>query len=107
MATASQDIQIGEEVSQLKALATQIRQISVKSREDIKRALLFKHKSLTKAATKIEVSYIGLSHVIHGRHYIVHIIQALQKDLNLTDDQVLEFWPLLRTWPKKSKRRVA
>ena len=104
MATASQEIDIGEEVSQLKALATRIKQIPVNSREDIKRALLFKHKSLTKASVAIKVNYIGLSHTIHGRIHYADIIQALQKDLNITDDQVLEFWPLLRTWPKKKQQ---
>ncbi len=107
METVSQAIEIGEELSQLKALAAQIKQIPVKCREDIKRALLFKHKSLTKAATALKVDYIGLSHVIHGRIHYAGIIQALQKDLNLTDEQVLEFWPLLGKWPKPSKRRVA
>ena len=102
MATASQEIDIGEEVSKLKALATRIKQIPVNSREDIKRALLFKHKSLTKAANCLIISYSELSHVIYNRRATNHVIHALQKDLNLTDDQVLEFWPLLRTWPKKA-----
>ncbi len=76
-----------------------------KSWTDIRRSLMFKYKSLGKAAKALGVTYICLSNVIHGQLYTVYVIEALQKDLNLTDDQVLTFWPLLGKWPKPSKRR--
>ncbi|MEJ5361123.1 MAG: hypothetical protein WHV26_03585 [Spirochaetota bacterium] len=71
--------------------------------KDIKKALIFKYGSLTNASEILQVNYIFLSHVLAGRIYYVYIIKKLQEDLNLTNEQVLQFWPLLKKWPKDKK----
>jgi hypothetical protein len=61
---------------------------------------------LSTAAKSLDVDYLNLSHVINGRLRLIYIVSAIQEDLGLTDAQVLEFWPLLRTWPRESRRVV-
>ena len=75
------------------------------SRERVKKILLLKYKSLTNAANFLGIKFNSLSNVIHGRHYTIYVIVAIQKDLGLTNEQVLEFWPLLGTWPKEGRRK--
>ena len=84
----------------------EIKKPVIKKRQDIKLALRYKYHNLTKAAKALNVKFNALSNVIHSRIYTIHVIQAIQEDLNLTDEQVLEFWPLLDHWPKKSNRRI-
>jgi hypothetical protein len=38
-----------------------------------------------------------------GRKYIFSIIDILQDEFGLTNEQVVEFWPLVKEWPKKSR----
>jgi len=75
--------------------------LPITERRHVRRALIYKHGDLTKAAEDMAIDYLTLSHVINGRRCQVNVINAIQHDLNLTDDQVLNFWPLLRSWPKE------
>ena len=79
------------------------RDIPVSSRASLRRALIKKHGSLTNAANSLQVSYQHLSDAISGRRNVVNVIAAIQKDLGLTNVQVLELWPLLREWPRESR----
>jgi hypothetical protein len=76
------------------------RDIKIKSRNDVKSILIFKYGNLTKAAHYLNIPYIRLSATIAGRENIHHVIAAIQRDLELTDTQVLHLWPLLKQWPK-------
>lgn len=66
----------------------------------VRSRLILKHGSLTKAAVVLAVPYLRLSHAMNGREYLAWIVAAIQKDLRLTDAQVLACWPLLRRWPR-------
>jgi len=55
---------------------------------------------LTVMAEKYGAPYCALSHVLNGRANLSYIIAALQSDFNLSDEQVLACWPLLRRWPR-------
>ena len=79
------------------------RDIQITDNDKLKITILMKHGTLTKAAKTLSVNYVTLSHVISGRRYPIEFIRLLQSDLGLSDDQVLELWPLLKTWPKKSR----
>ncbi len=79
------------------------RDIDITARDALRRALVKKHGSLTKAAENLEVNYQTLSDVIGGRRHIIDIVTAIQHDLELSDVQVLGLWPLLRTWPRESR----
>jgi hypothetical protein len=88
---------------EVEALRKEKARFAIQSLADVRRALILKYGNLTKAARKLEVNYHFLSHVLSGRIYYVYLIQKLQQDLNLTDQQVLEFWPLLKKWPKEPR----
>ena len=79
------------------------RDIPVISHAALRRALIKKHGSLTSAAGNLEIPYSRLSATINGREQIIHVVTAIQKDLGLTNVQVLELWPLLREWPRESR----
>lgn len=66
----------------------------------VRARLILKHGSLTKAATDLTVPYTRISMLLNGREHIAWIVAAIQKDLRLTDAQVLACWPLLRRWPR-------
>ena len=66
----------------------------------VRARLILKHGSLTKAATNLAVPYLQLSHAMNGRQSTAWIVAAIQKDLRLSDAQVLACWPLLRKWPR-------
>lgn len=87
----------------LKELREAKANFTIKELKDVKKALLFKYGSLTQASLQLQINYIFLSHVLAGRIYLIHIIKKLQEDLNLTNEQVLQFWPLLKKWPKDKK----
>lgn len=72
-------------------------------RGHIKRVLIYKHGDLTRAAENLSVSYPRLSGALCGREQIISVVSAIQHDLNLTDEQVLSFWPLLKSWPRISR----
>jgi len=89
-----------QELNKFKQAKTNFKIITLK---DVKTALMLKYGNLTKAAQVLNVNYQFLSHVLAGRIYYIYIVQAIQQDLGLTDQQVLEFWPLLKKWPKDTK----
>lgn len=78
-----------------------VRSLPITERRHVRRALIIRHGDLTKAAADMAIDYLTLSHVINGRRCPVGVITAIQQDLNLTDNQVLDFWPLLRSWPRE------
>jgi len=57
----------------------------------------------TRAAVAIQSDYQMLSDVVGGRRRIINIVAAIQDDLELSNEQVLTLWPLLRTWPRESR----
>ena len=59
-----------------------------------------KQPYLTVMAEKYGVRYSFLSDVLNGRQHLSYIVAAIQKDFNLSDEQVLACWPLLRRWPR-------
>ena len=75
--------------------------IEIIDRRSLRRAIIVKHGSLTKAVTSLGVGFSQLSDVLNGRRHTANIIQAIQSDLGLTDEQVKDLWPLLRTWPRE------
>jgi len=79
------------------------RDIPITDKEKLRTALIMKHKSLTEAGVSLNVGFPQLSDVLNSRRQTIHVIKAIQADLNLSDEQVLKFWPLLRAWPRKSK----
>jgi hypothetical protein len=79
-----------EKIAQIKAEADAF---VPKSRADVRRALLFKYKSLSRAAVMLNVDYSTLSHVLNGRLRTRHILDAIQADLNITDEQMQTMFP--------------
>ena len=77
--------------------------IQVKDRATLRAALIKKHGSLTEAAENLEISYMRFSGTINGREHTISQVAAIQIDLGLTDSQVLQLWPLLKSWPKKPR----
>lgn len=75
--------------------------LPITERRHVRRALIIRHGDLTKAAMDLGVNFQSLSDIIGGRRHTIEIVTAIQHDLNLSDDQVLNFWPLLRSWPKE------
>ena len=80
--------------------------IEITDRDRLRTALLMKHGSLTSAAETLSIEYVLLSHIVGGRRYPIESIKLIQYDLGLSNNQVLKLWPLLRTWPKKSRIAV-
>jgi hypothetical protein len=80
------------------------RSISPKNLKAIRTMLIIKHNSLTQAAKTLGVLYPRLSNTINGREQTVYAVEAIQNDLELSDNQVLNLWPLLKSWPRESRR---
>ncbi len=79
------------------------RDIEILDREMLRVALIKKYGSLTRAAECINIPYIRLSAAIAGREQVVGIVAAIQKEMEMSNAQVLALWPLLRQWPRKSR----
>lgn len=88
---------------EVEALRKEKARFAIQSLADVRRALILKYGNLTKAAQALGIHYNFLSNILGGRIYLVYAIRKLQQDLNLTDQQVLEFWPLLKKWPKEPR----
>jgi len=88
---------------ELEMLRKEKQKFAIQSLADLKKAVIWKYGSLTNAAQKLNVKYIFLSNVLNGRLFTLYIINKLQEDLGLTNQQVLQLWPLLKTWPKEPK----
>jgi hypothetical protein len=80
------------------------RAISPKNLKLVRTMLIVKHGSLTQAASSFDMTYPRLSGAVGGRESIVWVIEAIQNDLDLSDNQVLNLWPLLKIWPRESRR---
>jgi hypothetical protein len=78
--------------------------IEITSSKRLRAALIKKHGSLTIAAYTLQVNFQRLSDTIWGRRYPINTISAIQQDLNLTNQQVLQLWPLLKTWPRERRQ---
>ena len=89
--------------STITTLRKELKDLKISDRDKLRRALIIKHGSLTKAAENLELPFSSLSDVIGGRKNLIYIIATIQVDLDLADNQVLQLWPLLRTWPRKSR----
>jgi hypothetical protein len=85
------------------ARRTTWRDIQIINRERLKEAIIRKYGSLTKAAEVLSIDYILLIHLLSGRRQQFESIRTIQADLELSDEQVLKLWPLLKTWPKESR----
>jgi len=83
--------------------ATSWQAIRIDQRRDVRRALLKKYGSLTTAAEKLVIPYNRLNGALTGRESFTYVIEALQSDLQLSDDKVLHLWPLLRIWPRNGR----
>jgi large exoprotein involved in heme utilization and adhesion len=81
-------------------MRSQVKNFKILNRRDLKRALILRYGSLSNAAIEMGVDYQALSDAINGRRYAITVVAALQREFGLSDKQVLEFWPLLKTWPK-------
>ena len=79
------------------------RDIKVENRKTLRTVLLVKHGSITDAAVRLNVSYQVFSDTIGGRRYVSSIVAKIQADLELTNEQVLALWPLLKSWPREAK----
>ncbi len=80
------------------------RDIPVKSLQSVRARLIKKYGTLSQAAADLRIHYVRLSHAVNGREYLIWVITILQRDLELTDHQVLMLWPLLKAWPKEDRR---
>jgi len=80
------------------------RSITPKNLNAARTMLRAKHGSLTQAASNLDMRFQRLSAALGGRECIVWVIDTIQNDLELSDNQVLNLWPLLKVWPRESRR---
>lgn len=78
------------------------RSIKPQTLKQIRRMLILKHGSLTQAALELPAHYQILGDTLNGRRYTSGTIAAIQSDLELSDEDVLRLWPLLKRWPKRA-----
>ena len=69
----------------------------------IRTMLILKYGTLTEAGHRLQVPYPRIGGALSGRESIVWVIRTIQDDLNLSNDQVLNLWPLLKEWPKEGR----
>ena len=81
-------------------MRSQVKNFKITNRRDLKRALILRYGSLSNAAMEMGINYQTLSDTLNNRRYVINVVSAIQKEFGLSDQQVLEFWPLLKTWPK-------
>lgn len=80
-----------------------LQQVNVTNRLTLKRALKQKYGTLTQAAANLELPYDALSAVLGGRKSLFYVVGTLQNEFELSDKQVLEFWPLIKRWPRPDR----
>ena len=68
-------------------------QIPIREARDVKRALLYKYRTLSKAAQVLDVDYNALSQVLNGRTRNSYILTAIKDDLSLTDTEISALFP--------------
>ena len=81
-------------------MRSQVENFKILNRRDLKKALILRYGSLSNAAMEMGINYQTLSDTLNNRRYVITVVSALQREFGLSDQQVLEFWPLLKTWPK-------
>ena len=69
----------------------------------VRAMLILKYDTLTEASQSLRVPYNRVTDALAGRTIIVWIIRTIQDDLGLSNDQVLNLWPLLKEWPKEGR----
>ena len=69
------------------------RRIVIQSSADVKKALMLRHGTLSKAARDLDVPYNQLSDVLNGRLRTSYILAAFKEDLSLTDAQIDALFP--------------
>ena len=73
----------------------------------LQRRLMAKHNSMPNILVALQIrSASNLKHVLANRECYPAYIAAIQNDQELSDEQVLKLWPLLKTWPKENLRRT-
>lgn len=72
----------------------------------LRNVLRKKHKGLGNAARFFYIDARNFSTIIWGVSSTIRVITAIQKDLNLSDEQVLQLWPQLQVWPREPYSRV-
>lgn len=80
------------------------REIPVRDLRSVRMRLIKKFNTLSQAATELRIPYMRLSHALNGRENLIWVIAIIQTDIELSNHQVLMLWPLLKTWPKESRR---
>ena len=81
------------------------RMLKPSSLRNVRRMLEMKHGGLKKARVALGVNAMNTFYsVLINRENFPRYISAIQRDLELTDAQVLALWPLLKEWPKKQRR---
>jgi len=73
-------------------LSTDTRMI-IRSAADVKRQLLMKYGSLSKAAKTLDVPYNQLSDVLNGRLHTSYILAAFKDDLKISDAEIEALFP--------------
>lgn len=81
------------------SLSANWRSSPVRDRNSIRSRLILKHGQLGNASVALNKDYFALNHVLAGRIATKHIVAAIQQDLELTNEQVLQLWPRLKSWP--------
>ncbi|GAB4219553.1 MAG: hypothetical protein Kow00102_03170 [Spirochaetota bacterium] len=76
---------------------------NINTLEELKAFIIFKYKKISNASKQFGVDYTLLCQTLSGLKRNIYIINTLQTELCLTDEQVLQLWPLLKTWPKNKK----
>lgn len=89
--------------AEVEHLREQARGFKITTRKDVKKALKMKYGTLSSAAEELGIVYQMLIDTLAGRKYIFQIIDILQDEFSLFNEQVVEFWPLVKEWPKKSR----
>jgi len=79
------------------------RLIKIDNLKRLRAVIMIKYGTISTAAVAMGVKYTALSHTINGRYSYTPQIRALQDDLSLTNEQVLQIWPLLGQWPKEER----
>ena len=69
----------------------------------VRAMLILKHGTLTAASQRLLVPYTQLGDTLSARKHTSTIVNAIQDDLGLSNDQVLNLWPLLKEWPKEGR----
>ncbi|MCB1156043.1 MAG: hypothetical protein H7A25_22355 [Leptospiraceae bacterium] len=79
---------------------------TITNHKTLKSVLRRKHLGIAKASITLGYEFANFSSCVRGDRAIIPIITAIQADLGLSDEQVLQLWPQLRVWPREPYSRV-